>query len=61
MPSIAENADGIAADFIFAFFVFKPTARQAALCAKFAADAIGIQVFIPLWPASIPASITLYI
>ena len=63
MPRDAESDDGTATDLLFAFFVLIPTARQAPNCAKFAADAIGIQIFRLLNSAleSMPASITLYI
>ena len=59
MPSAADMEDGTATDFVFMFFAFKPTARQAPNWAKLAADAIGIQVLSPD-SASMPASITLY-
>ena len=47
IPSAADNAEGTATDFVLAFLALRPTARQAAPCAKFAADAIGIQIFSP--------------
>ena len=42
MPSAADMEDGTATDFVFMFFAFKPTARQAPNWAKLAADAIGL-------------------
>ena len=61
IPSDAERDAGTATDFVLIFLALIPTARQAPNCAKFAADAIGIQVFRPESPANIPASMTLYI
>ena len=59
IPREADNADGIAIVLRFAFFVFRPTAKQAPNCAKFAAEAIGIHVFsAPV--LSMPNSIVLY-
>ena len=59
IPKEAESADGIAIVLRFAFFVFRPTAKQAPNCAKFAAEAIGIHVFnAPV--LSIPNSMVLY-
>ena len=60
IPNAAERDEGIATDFIFAFLAFRPTARQAAPWAKFAADAMGIQVLRPFSAESMPASMTLY-
>ena len=59
MPREADSADGNATDLVFWFFTFSATARQAPNWAKLAAEAMGIQVFRPVW-AIMPASITLY-
>ena len=63
IPNEADNADGIATVLILGFLVLTATAKHAPNCAKFAADAIGIQMF--KLPNSLddnkPASITLYI
>ena len=60
IPNAADMEEGMATVLSFAFLHLRPTARQAPNCAKFAADAMGIQVFKPT-EDSIPASITLYI
>ena len=59
MPRKAEREDGRARFLNFWFFVLSATAKQAAPCAKFAEEAIGIQVFLPV--LSIRASTVLYI
>ena len=63
IPNAADKDEGIATAFVLAFLVLRPTARQAPNCAKFAAEAIGIQMF--RLPKSAeerrPASMTLYI
>ena len=57
----AESDDGSATALSLASRHFMATARQAPNCAKLAAEAIGIQIFKPPAPLSMPASITLYI
>ena len=59
MPSAADMEDGTATAFVLRLWVLMPTARQAPNCAKFAADAIGIQVLSPT-EDSIDASMMLY-
>ena len=61
MPREADREDGSATDLSFALRHLIATARQAPNWAKLAADAMGIQMFRPSAPDSIPASMTLYI
>ena len=48
IPSEADSEDGSATDFVFWFFTFSATARQAPNWAKLAAEAMGIQVLTPV-------------
>ena len=60
MPREAEREAGRATDLVFWFLVMKNTAKQAPNWAKFAAEAMGIQVLSPV-EEIMPASMTLYI
>ena len=60
IPSEADSEEGMATCFSLLSCVRRPTARHAPNCAKFAAEAIGIQVFRPAL-VNMPASMMLYI
>ena len=59
MPRAADSAEGMATVLFLGSRVLKATARQAPHWAKFAAEAMGIQIF-RLPAESSPASMTLY-